>query len=213
MRLDHLSYAAGPEGLGACVQRIGSRLGAAFVDGGLHPVFGTRNFILPLADGYYLEVVAELDHPAADKAPFGQAVRTRSLAGGGWLGWVAAVDDIAPIEARLGRMSVPGHRRRPDGCCLAWRQLGVHELIDDPQLPFFVRWRCDPAEHPAAGGGAIALRSVEIAGDKAGLDAYLGTASAEVFGGVPIDWQPAEDGERGLLSATFDTPRGPVRVD
>ena len=65
MHLDHLSYAAGPEGLAACVQRIGARLGAAFTDGGLHPSFGTRNFVLPLADSTYLEVVEALDHPAA----------------------------------------------------------------------------------------------------------------------------------------------------
>ena len=77
MRLDHLSYVAGPEGLAACVQRLGSRLGAGFTDGGLHPAFGTRNFVLPLADMCYLEVVAALDHPAAERAPFGRAVRDR----------------------------------------------------------------------------------------------------------------------------------------
>ena len=49
--------------------------------------------------GTYLEVVEVLDHPASDKAPFGQAVRARSELGGGWLGWVVAVDDIAPLEA------------------------------------------------------------------------------------------------------------------
>src|ERR1700742_4937071 len=114
MRLDHLSYAAGPEGLGACVQRLGSRLGAAFADGGLHPTFGTRNFVLPLAGGCYLEVIEALDHPAVDTAPFGRAVRARAEAGGGWLGWAVAVEDITPIEQRLGRASVPGHRRRPD---------------------------------------------------------------------------------------------------
>ena len=32
-------------------------------------------------------VVEVLDHPASDKAPFGQAVRARSADGGGWLGW------------------------------------------------------------------------------------------------------------------------------
>ncbi|MGN6599322.1 MAG: VOC family protein, partial [Actinomycetes bacterium] len=64
MRLDHISFAAGPEGLAAAVQRVGSALGAALTDGGLHPRFGTRNFVLPLANGTNLEVVGHLDHPA-----------------------------------------------------------------------------------------------------------------------------------------------------
>ena len=62
--------------------------------------------ILPLAAGTYLEVVEVLDHPASDKAPFGQAVRARSALGGGWLGWVVAVDDITVLEQRLGRDAV-----------------------------------------------------------------------------------------------------------
>ena len=149
MRLDHLSYAAGPEALGACAQRLGSALGAGFRDGGLHPRFGTRNFLLPLANGVYLEVVAALDHPAADKAPFGQAVKARSEAGGGWLAWVVAVDDLAPIEARLGRPAVSGHRRRPDGVDLTWRQIVVLDLLDVPDLPFFILWQSDRALHPS----------------------------------------------------------------
>ena len=99
MRLDHLCYAAGPDGLAGTAQRIGGLLGRDFVDGGIHPRFGTRNMVLPLADHTYLEVVEVLDHPASDKAPFGQAVRARSALGGGWLGWVVAVDDIAPSSS------------------------------------------------------------------------------------------------------------------
>ena len=90
MRLDHVSYACAPGELAEVVQRIGSELGAAFVDGGIHPSFGTRNFILPLANDVYVEVVAALDHPAAEKAPFGRAVRHRAEEGGGWLAWVVA---------------------------------------------------------------------------------------------------------------------------
>ena len=110
MRLDHLSYAAGPDGLASTAQRLGGLLGKEFADGGVHPRFGTRNMILPLADSTYLEIVEVLDHPASDKAPFGQAVRARSALGGGWLGWVVAVDDIAIVEERLGPR---GRQRQP----------------------------------------------------------------------------------------------------
>src|SRR5678816_3860373 len=102
MRLDHVSYAAGPDGLAATAERLGGLLGQEFTNGGVHPRFGTRNMILPLRDHTYLEVVEVLDHPASDKAPFGQAVRARSALGGGWLGWAVAVKDISVAEARLG---------------------------------------------------------------------------------------------------------------
>ena len=115
MRVDHVSYAAEAGGLKATAERLSSLIGVVAVDGGVHPRFGTRNVIFPLAKDHYLEVVEVLDHPASDKAPFGQAVRARSLLGGGWLGWVVAVDDIAAVETRLGREAAPGNRKRPDG--------------------------------------------------------------------------------------------------
>ena len=140
MRLDHIVFAAGPGGLAGTSQRLSELLGEPFATGGVHPRFGTRNAILPLTGGTYFEIVEVLDHPASDKAPFGQAVRARSALGGGWLGWVVAVDDIAPHEARLGREAVNGNRHRPDGLELLWKQLGVKGLQADPQLPFFVQW-------------------------------------------------------------------------
>lgn len=99
MRLDHIVFAAGPGGLAGTTARLSELLGEDFVGGGIHPRFGTRNAILPLAQDTYLEVVEVLDHPASDKAPFGQAVRARSELGGGWLGWVVAVEDIAPTRS------------------------------------------------------------------------------------------------------------------
>ncbi len=209
MRLDHLSYAAGPEGLGACAQRLGAALGAGFHDGGLHPRFGTRNFVLPLAGGVYLEVVGTLDHPAADKAPFGQAVKARSESGGGWLAWVVAVDDIEAVEHRLGRAAVAGHRRRPDGVDLAWRQIGVLDLLDDPALPFFVQWEVDPTMHPAVNGAGPRIEQVEICGDRQKVTEWLGEPVAGVD--FRVDWVDAED--PGLTAVHFTTAHGTVRLD
>lgn len=207
MRLDHVSYACAPGELAEVVQRIGSDLGAAFVDGGIHPSFGTRNFVLPLADGVYVEVVAALDHPAADKAPFGRAVRRRAEEGGGWLAWVVAVDDISAVETRLGRPSVKGHRIRPDGSELLWRQIGVLDLLDDPQLPYFIEWQTEEC-HPARAGGAVQLASIELNGDADVLSTWL-ASDASTFS--QITW--VTDDEPGIVACGFQTPRGFVRID
>jgi hypothetical protein len=211
MHLDHLSFAAGPEGAAARASRLGELLGATFSDGGFHPRFGTRNYILPLADGRYLEVVEVLDHPAAEKAAFGQAVRARAEVGGGWLGWVVAVDDLAPIEARLGRSAIDGHRHLPTGELLQWEQLGVRGLQADPQLPFFVHWLSQTGWHPSVGGGEVALLKIEIAGDPVRVDDWLGGASSQVLRDIDIDWV-APNGQPGLVAATFGTPHGVVRI-
>jgi hypothetical protein len=211
MHLDHLSFAAGPEGLVETARWLGERLGAPFVDGGFHPRFGTRNQILPMTGGRYLEVVGVLDHPAADKAPFGQAVRARTAEGGGWLGWVVAVDDLEPVEQRLGRPAIEGQRHLPDGALLVWRQIGVLDLMADPQLPFFVRWESDPALHPGNGGREVELLRIEVAGQHDRVDEWLGGESERVLSDVDIAWiEPLV--RPGLTSAVFSTPRGEVRI-
>ncbi len=213
MRLDHLSYAAGPEGLAACVQRLGARLGAAFTDGGMHPSFGTRNFVLPLLNGCYIEVVGVLDHPAVDSAPFGRAVKARAEEGGGWLGWAVRVSDITAVESRLGRRAVDGHRRRPDGFDLRWKQIGINDLAVDPQRPFFVQWQIDDEHHPSTDPSKIALTSLEFAGDEAVVDAYLGISSTQPLDGIDVIWEVPLDDETGVIAAVFDTPNGEVRLD
>ena len=78
MRLDHISYVASHDQISDVVNRIGSQIGTAFVDGGIHPKFGTRNFTAPLLNGQYIEVVCPLDHPATDATPFGKAVKKKT---------------------------------------------------------------------------------------------------------------------------------------
>lgn len=214
MRLDHLSYAAPTDHLADVVQRLGSRLGAGFTDGGVHPRFGTRNFVLPLAGGTYLEVVAALDHPAADSAPFGRAVKQRADDGGGWLGWVVEVPEMATLESRLGREAVDGHRRRPDGYDLHWKQIGVNELLEDPQLPYFIHWECELEQRPGYGNGTeISITKLEIAGDSSVVNDWLGSLNGDPLDDVEVEWVTPRDETGGLVAAHFATPNGIVRVD
>ena len=212
MRLDHLSYAAGPDGLASTARRLGALLGEPFVDGGIHPRFGTRNMVLPLTHGTYLEIVEVLDHPASDKAPFGQAVRARSALGGGWLAWVIAVDDITAVERRLGREAVDGNRWRPDGHELRWKQIGVKGLQADPQLPFFVQWLGDGRDHPSIGASNdLHLDCLEIAGDPRRVGDWLGRPVEGPLEDVKVEWVDA-DGVPGLVAAEFSVPSGRVRI-
>ena len=211
MHVDHLTFAVGSAGLKGESERLGALLGERFRDGGFHPRFGTQNHILPLADDRYLEVVEVLEHPAAEKAPFGQAVRARSEMGGGWLGWVVSVDDLAPIEERLDREAVRGSRHFPDGRLLEWRQIGVKGLLSDPQLPYFIKWDSDPSLLPSALDGRIRLERIEIAGTRARVEDWLGVQLDEVFDGVKLKFS-SPNGQPGILSATFSTPNGKVKI-
>lgn len=213
MQLDHVSYAVLAPQFADTVQRLGQELGGSFIDGGKHPRFGTRNFILPMTDGTYVEIVTPLDHPAGESAPFGRAVRERASAGGGWMGWVVRVDDIAPLESRLGRQSVPGHRVRPDGVDVTWRQIGVNDLIADPQLPYFIEWD-DMATHPSTcGSTTVAIESIAVCGDRARVDQWLGTSGSTVVGAVGLTWASPSECDPGVASVTFRTAQGSVTVE
>ena len=212
MRLDHVSYAVNHDELADTIQRFGADLGASFIDGGRHPRFGTQNFVLPLVGNMYIEVVAALDHPAAEQAAFGQAVRQRATAGGGWLGWVVAVDDLAPIEHRLGRNAIDGHRRRPDGYDLQWRQIGVLDLIEDPQLPFFIQWISPIAEHPSRSCSDVRISKIEIAGEPDVVAEWLGEPAQHPLDDVDVEWISDSD-EQGIIAITFTTPNGSLRLD
>jgi hypothetical protein len=165
MRLDHVSYVASHDQISDVVNRIGSQIGTAFIDGGIHPKFGTRNFTAPLLNGQYIEVVCPMDHPATDATPFGRAVKKKAEEGGGWMTWVLATDDIAEIEEEIGRKAVEGQRKKPNGSILQWKQLGVLNILEDSQQPFYVQWISN--EHPSDDGVAHAkLSELIIVGEE-----------------------------------------------
>ena len=212
MHIANLAFAVGPTGLNATVAELEARLGVSFRYGGFHPRFGTRNNILPLTRGQYLEVVEVLEHPAAEKATFGQAVRARSEMGGGWLGWACQVDDMAPLEERLQREAGVGSRHFPDGRLLEWEQIGVRGFASDPQLPFFIRWTSDPSTHPGAlGEGTVELVKIYIAGSRQRVSDWLGFDLGDGFDGVEFKFENP-NGQPGIDAVKFRTAKGTVKI-
>ena len=215
MRFDHVSYVTTHDQLSDTVQRIGSRIGSPFIDGGIHPRFGTRNFILPLQNGHYIEVVCPLEHPAVEASPFGKAVSRRANEGGGWFTWAISVDDLNKVEGRLGRNAVDGHRKKPDGKDLTWKQIGILDVMRDAQLPYFIQWLS--LDHPSTDGKAMAkIVKVEIAGDEKTIQNWIGSDLQNALGEeVQIEWvDPAtNDGENGLVAVHLLTANGLVRLD
>lgn len=212
MHVDHLIFAIGPDGLKADAARLAAELGTDYKDGGFHPRFGTRNHIIPLADARYIEVVEVLDHPAAEKAAFGQAVRARSEMGGGWLGWAVSVDDLSPYEARLARDSVPGSRHFPDGRLLEWKQIGIRGLMADPQLPYFLEWVSEETLRPSALSSPVELEEIEISGSSERLSDWLNVPVENQLDGVRLNLV-APNGHPGINRVTFNTPaKGRVSI-
>jgi len=205
MRLDHVSYVASHDQISDVVNRIGSQIGTAFVDGGIHPKFGTRNFTAPLLNGQYIEVVCPLDHPATDVTPFGNAVKKKADASGGWLTWVFSSSDISKIELKFGRNSADGSRTRPDGSELKWKQIGVKDIMSSGELPFFIQWLTD--KHPSQDGNSITkIAKIIIADDEQLADSWFQHEIKSGLHDVEIEWVKPElnDYDKGIVAVEFN---------
>jgi hypothetical protein len=214
MRLDHVSYVTSHDQLADTVQRLGSRLGTTFVDGGIHPRFGTRNFTAPLLDGKYIEVVCPLDHPATEQTPWGKAVSKKAQEGGGWLTWVFSTEDISPIEEKFGRKAVDGHRTRPDGTDLKWKQIGVKEITDSRELPFFIEWLTE--DHPSKDGNAVARIKKIVIADKDQLsESWFREEILGGLSGLQIEWIDPEqnDGSIGIVAIQIEVASQIISID
>ena len=212
MRLDHVSYVASHDQISDVVNRIGSQIGTAFVDGGIHPKFGTRNFTAPLLNGQYIEVVCPLDHPATDTTPFGQAVKKKANEGGGWMTWVLATDNIEIIEKHFGRSAAEGKRQKPDGTVLEWKQLGVKDILQNSQLPFYVEWISKI--HPSNDGVSLAkLSEIIIFGNQESVMSNLIETSKLESQEVKLKFTETELNFSGIKEIIFEVKGKHVVID
>lgn len=145
LTLDHLAVAA--EDLATGVAYVESALGVTMSAGGEHPLMGTHNRLLGLADGLYLEVIAI--NPEAPKPPHPRWFDLNNFRGSACLtNWIVRTDDInAAVERSPAGVGTPLALSRGD---LRW-QMAVPEngkLPFDGAFPALIEWECDA--HPAA---------------------------------------------------------------
>jgi hypothetical protein len=202
--VDHLVYAS-PE-LQTGVEKIEQVLGVRATPGGQHPGRGTRNALLSLGPGVYLEIIGpdpEQPEPAQPR-PFGidELNEPRLVT---WASKGKNLEELASDARRkgvkLGEVTA-GSRRRADGVLLSWRYTDPRTVLAGGIVPFFIDWGQTPHPSSTATPGArlIGLRaehpdseSVQKALDQLGLDVRV------------------QRGPRPALIATVDSPRG--RVD
>jgi len=118
--------------------------------GGTHPGAGTRNALLSLGNGTYLELYAPNPAEPVRSKNVAQLRALKKLAP---VGFAITVTDAGAIRSALRKtgltLSPPqsGARTTPDGSTLHWQAFEIAHF-DDPLAPFFIRW-ADPALHPS----------------------------------------------------------------
>jgi hypothetical protein len=127
---------------------------------------------------------------------------------------VLATEDIKKVESRLGRSSVDGNRRRPDGTELGWKQIGVLATLEDSQLPFFIQWLTK--DHPSTDGKATAkISKIEIAGDESKIKEWLDFDISKSLVDAEISWVDAaqNNDQTGILSVELIIDERLVTID
>jgi hypothetical protein len=203
--VDHLVYATPDLQVG--VETIERLLGVRATAGGRHPGRGTRNALLSLGPGMYLEIIGpDPEQPApAEARPFGiDGLEEPRL-----VTWAAKGKELEQLASGAARRGVKlgevtsGSRQRPDGVVLAWRYTDPRTVVAGGIVPFFIDWGTTP--HPAAtasqGAVLIGLRAehpdsehVQVALSTLGLDLRV------------------QQGPRAALIATVSSPRGRVEL-
>lgn len=144
MHIDHLVY-AGPD-LDRAAAHVTSLLEVELEEGGRHVGFGTRNRLLNLGNGAYLEVIGpDPDQPnPAEPRPFG----IDDLSAPRLVAWAVQSESIVADVSRLRSAGIDlgpvmaMQRARPGGEVLRWKLTRPTAGL----LPFVIDWGGTP--HP-----------------------------------------------------------------
>lgn len=203
--VDHLVYATPDLQFG--IETIEKMTGVRAVSGGQHPGRGTRNALISLGPGVYLEIIGrDPDQPTPlQPRPFGiDDLKEPRL-----VTWVAKGENLESFAkeavhagVKLGEV-IDGSRQRADGVVLSWRFTDPRTVAFDGLVPFFIDWGTTP--HPAGtatpGLSLIGLRAEHP--DPEPVQEALHTLGLDLR---------VQRGPQPALIATVDTPGGRVEL-
>jgi hypothetical protein len=202
MKVDHLIL--GVRDLDEGVRQFEQRTGVRPVKGGEHPGRGTRNALVSLGPGHYVEILAP-----QPSAPDSDQVRPlRAMADLMPIGWAVSVGDVEAARRRLSAAGfglsdvMPGSRAKPDGTLLEWKTFAIARpaIVG---VPFFIRWG-DGTRHPSQDSpGGCSLERLQIISP-------AGDDLRRVLAALPLD-VAVEVGARGGMDVTLRCPQGPVQ--
>ncbi len=144
---DHILLGAPDLDVG--IRWVEERTGVVAKFGGSHPVGGTRNALLSLGTGHYLEIIA----PDPAQANASDVRQLRELSSPRIIQWAIHTEDIAAAKSMVEACGIktvgpkPGSRQRPDGKLLHWQTLGMEQTT--PLVPFFIQWEAG-VPHPSS---------------------------------------------------------------
>jgi hypothetical protein len=92
---------------------------------------------------------------------------------------------------------------------LKWKQIGVKEIADTREFPFFIQWLS--ADHPSQDGTPLAEIEKIVIADKDQLaDSWFTDEILAGLGDTTIEWiDPlANENESGIVAVHLSTPNG-----
>lgn len=202
LALDHLLWAAPNLEEGA--RQFESMTGVSPAAGGSHPGFGTRNELVSLGRGVYLEIISpDPDQSLHDNRGGRIAARpypglmTFALRGTG-LHEVRRSAENAGLSIEG---PIPMNRTRPDGVKLEWSILYLRHLALGEAVPFVIDWGRSPHPSATTPSGCALTSFVALQPDPVAL--------REIYAGLGIPVEVKRSSRAGFM-AILDTPRGEV---
>lgn len=204
VQFDHIIV--GVSNLEAGIRDLEQLTGVRAERGGVHPGQGTRNALISLGEGAYLELYG----PNPDEAIVSPTVtQLQSLKRMKPLYWAVSTTDVNALRTHFDTRGLPltvpeaGSRVRPDGSVLKW-VLFYFEKFDHSLAPFFIRWE-QPQLHPSrTSPGGCKLVSIRLQDP---TPQKLKAAIQALGLGVPVD-----QGAEKQMQVQLYCPRGIVTL-